>query len=60
MLAHFNPALDTALQVDADGMGYALLQRHDDVWKLVDVNSRWCTDTESRYAIVELEFVSGE
>ncbi|XP_046640190.1 uncharacterized protein K02A2.6-like [Daphnia pulicaria] len=41
-------------------MGYALLQRHDTVWKLVDANSRWCTDTESRYAIVELELAAVE
>ncbi|KZS03640.1 Uncharacterized protein APZ42_033587, partial [Daphnia magna] len=44
ILAHFNPELDTALQVDAsrkNGMGYALLQRHNEVWKLVDANSRW-------------------
>jgi hypothetical protein len=62
-LAHFNPELDTALQVDAsrkNGMGYALLQRHNDVWKLVDANSRWCTNTETRYAIMELELAAVE
>jgi hypothetical protein len=26
----------------------------------VDANSRWCTDTESRYAIVELELAAVE
>jgi hypothetical protein len=26
----------------------------------VDPNSRWCTDTESRYAIAELELVAVE
>jgi hypothetical protein len=36
-------------------MGYVLLKKHDDHWKLIDANSRWCTSTESRYAIVELE-----
>ena len=41
-------------------MGYALLQRHGDSWRLVDANSRWCTDTESRYAIVELELAAVE
>jgi hypothetical protein len=41
-------------------MGYALLQRHGSIWKLVDANSRWCTDTESRYAIVELELAAVE
>ena len=41
-------------------MGYALLQRHDDGWRLVDANSRWCSDVESRYAIVQLELAAVE
>jgi hypothetical protein len=41
-------------------MEYALLQRHNDVWKLVDANLRWCTDTKTRYAIVELELAAVE
>jgi hypothetical protein len=63
ILAHFNLELETTLQVDAsrkNGMGYALLQRHNDVWKFVDANSRWCTDTETGYAIVELELAAVE
>jgi hypothetical protein len=60
VLAHFNQDLETTLQVDAsrkNGMGYALLRGRQTVWKLVDANSRWCTDTESRYPIIELELV---
>jgi hypothetical protein len=63
VLAQFDPSLETSLQVDASrkhGMGYALLQLHGSTWKLVDANSRWCTDTESRYAIVELELAAVE
>jgi hypothetical protein len=63
VLVHFEPDRETTLQVDAsrkNGMGYALLQRHGDTWKLVDANSRWGTDTESRYAIVELELAAVE
>ena len=63
ILASFDPELETSLQVDAsrkNGMGYALLQRHGEIWKLVDANSRWCTDTESQYAIVELELAAVE
>ena len=41
-------------------MGYALLQRHGDQWKLVDANSRWCSDTESRYSTTELELAAAE
>ncbi len=51
------------LQTDASikhGMGYALLQRHGTIWKLVECNSRWCTDPETRYAIVELELAAVE
>jgi hypothetical protein len=61
ILAPFDPELETSLQVDAsrkNGMGYALLKRHGEIWKLIDANSRWCTDTESRYAIVELELAA--
>jgi hypothetical protein len=39
-------------------MGYALLKKHDFQWWLIDANSRWCKDTESRYAIVELELAA--
>ena len=63
VLAHFDPSLETELLVDAsrkNGMGYALRQRHGDDWKLVDANSRWCHDTETRYAIVELELAGVE
>jgi hypothetical protein len=63
ILAHFDPTLETSLQVDAprkNGMGYVFLQLHGSTWKLVDANSRWCTDTESRYAIVELELAAVE
>jgi hypothetical protein len=61
ILAHFDPALETSLQVDASRKnGMALLQLHGSTWKLVDANSRWCTYTESRYGIVELELTAVE
>ena len=63
VLAHFDPSLETELLVDAsrkNGMGYALRQRHGDHWKLVDANFRWCHDTETRYAIVELALAEVE
>lgn len=41
-------------------MRYALLQLHEDRWKLVNANSRFCSDTESRYAIVEMELAAVE
>ena len=63
ILAHFDPLRETSLQVDAsrkNGMGYVLLQKYDEQWRLIDANSRWYTDTESRYAIVKLELAAAE
>ena len=57
-LAHYDPSKPTALQTDASrrkGLGYALLQKHADKWKLIQCGSRFLTETESRYAMVELE-----
>ena len=61
VLAHFDPSLPTMLQTDAarlKGLGYALLQRHGDHWRLVQCGSRFLSDTESRYAMVELELLA--
>ena len=63
ILAPFDMTRETMLQVDAsvrNGMGYVLLQKHGDIWKLVDANSRWCSDTESRYSVTELELAAVE
>ena len=60
-LAHFDPTKSTALHTDASrrkGLGYALLQKHDEKWRLVQCGSRFLTDTESRYAMVELELLA--
>ena len=61
VLAFFNPSLPTALQTDAsrlNGLSYALLQRHGDQWRLVQCGSRFLSDTESRYATIELELLA--
>ena len=60
-LAHFDPTKPTALHTDASrrkGLGYALLQKHSGRWRLVQYGSRFLTDTESRYAMVELELLA--
>ena len=41
------------------GLGFALLQMVDSVWKPVQVGSRFLTPTESCYAIIELEALLG-
>ena len=59
--AHFDPALPTVLQMDAShhkGLGFALLQQHCNQWRLIQCGSRFLTDTESRYAMVELELLA--
>ena len=51
VMAYFDPKLPTMLQTDASstrGMGFALLQRRDDVWRLVHCGSRFLTDVETR------------
>eukprot|EP00117_Sycon_ciliatum_P038875 scpid16023/ scgid28814/ Transposon Ty3-G Gag-Pol polyprotein; Gag3-Pol3; Transposon Ty3-1 TYA-TYB polyprotein; Capsid protein; p24; Spacer peptide p3; Nucleocapsid protein p11; Ty3 protease; p16; Spacer peptide J; Reverse transcriptase/ribonuclease H; p55; Integrase p61; Integrase p58 len=61
VLAHFDPSHPTALQTDASrrkGLGFVLLQKHDSEWRLVQCGSRFLTDTESRYAMVELELLA--
>ncbi|XP_043228769.1 uncharacterized protein K02A2.6-like [Amphibalanus amphitrite] len=58
VLAFFDPQLPTKLQTDSArtrGLGFVLQQRHGDTWKMVQCGSRFLTDTESRYAVVELE-----
>ena len=61
VLAIFDPRLPTTLQTDASrlkGLGFALLQNHGDRWKITQAGSRFTTDTESRYAMVELELLA--
>ena len=60
-LAHFDPALPTALLTDAarlKGVAYALMQQHGGKWKVVQCGSRFLSDAESRYAVVELELLA--
>ena len=62
VLAPFEPNLPTILQTDAsrlNGLGYALLQDHGDGHlRLVQCGSRFLTDTETRYATIELELLA--
>ena len=49
------------LQTDAarsKGLGYICLQKHEDRWKLIDCGSRFLSDTESRYATIEMEMLA--
>ena len=46
------------LETDASrtqGLGFALLQLQNDKWRLIQCGSRFISETESRYAMIELE-----
>lgn len=57
ILAYFDPSKETRLYTDAStlGLGLLLLQKPDSDWQVVQAGSRFLTNTESRYAIIELE-----
>ena len=62
VLAHYDVSLPTALQTDAsrlNGLGYALLQRHQDKWRLVQCGSRFISKCESNYSTGEQEMLAG-
>ena len=57
-LAYFDPTKDTYLHTDASmlGLGFLLMQKSNDSdWNLVQAGSRFLTDAESRYAVIELK-----
>ena len=62
VLKPFDKSLPTVLQTDASrtkGLGFVLLQRHqDNQLHLVHCGSRFISETESRYAMVELELLA--
>ena len=59
ILAHFELGRPLRLETDASvlhGLGYALWQQQrDDRWHLIECGSRFLSDAESRYAVIELE-----
>ena len=64
-LAHFNPKLPTMLLADASrtGLGYVLIQTEETpsskpVRKLITCGSRFLSEAESNYAVVELELLA--
>jgi len=58
VVSFYDPALPLTLLSDAsnlNGLGFALVQYHEDHPRLIQCGSRSLTDTEKRYAPVELE-----
>ena len=57
--AYFDIKKETKLCTDASrtGIGFLLMQKQDKDWKAIQTGSRFLTDTESRYAVIELEML---
>ena len=59
-LSYFDPTKSTRLCTDASrqGLGFVLQQPHDVIWSVVQAGSRFLSDAESRYAVIELELLA--
>ena len=60
-LAFYPPDRKTRLISDAsrnNGVGFVLKQEINGIWKPVQAGSRFLTETEARYAMVELELLA--
>ena len=58
MLSFYQHGQPLRLETDAsvkNGHGYVLWQQQDNIWRLLQCGSQFLTDTESRYAVIELE-----
>ena len=57
IMAFYDANKPTRLLTDASrtGIGFVLQQQHGDEWLTIQANSRHLTDTEGRYAVIELE-----
>ena len=60
ILAFYDQSRPTRLTTDAcrHGLGFVLQQEHKGSWHIVQAGSRFLTDTETRYAVIELEMLS--
>ena len=60
ILSYFDLNKPTRLCTDASrqGLRFVLQQKNGDAWTLVQAGSRFLSDAESRYAIIELELLA--
>ncbi len=60
IVSYFDPSKPTRLCTDASrqGLGFVLQQKYGESWRLIQAGSRFLSDTESRYAIIELELLA--
>ena len=60
-VAFYQLGLDLRLETDASalrGLGFVLWQRHGEQWRVVQCGSRYLSDAETRYAVIELEMLA--
>ena len=60
ILSYFDPGKETRLCTDASrqGLGFVIQQKTGSTWSLIQAGSRFLSDPESRYAIIELELLA--
>ena len=60
VLSFFDMTKPTRLSTDASrqGLGFVLQQQTGEEWTLVQAGSRFLSDTETRYAVIELEMLA--
>ena len=60
LLSFFDMTKPTRLSTDASrqGLGFILQQKTGDEWNLVQAGSRFLSDAETRYAVIELEMLA--
>ena len=60
ILSYFNQDKETRLCTDAShqGLGFVLQQKTGNTWSLIQAGSRFLSDPESQYAIIELELLA--
>jgi hypothetical protein len=62
VIDYYDAAKPTALHTDASrlkGLGFVLRQQHaDGSWRTIQAGSRFLSDAESRYAMIELELLA--
>ena len=60
VLSYFDPTKPTRLCTDASrqGLGFVLQQQSGSAWTLIQAGSRFLSDVETRYAIIELEMLA--
>jgi transposase InsO family protein len=59
-LTYYNPKNETQLKVDASriGLGFVLKQFSNGMWNTVQAGSRFLSEAETRYAMIELELLA--